>query len=49
MLFRGVRSQPGVFSACLLGLALAFGLWSSCYGDVLVAKGAGASMLSLEM
>lgn len=46
MFFRGVRPQPGVFLACFLGLALAFGPWSSCYGDVLVAKGAGASTLS---
>lgn len=46
MFFRGVRPQPGVFLACLLGLALAFGPWSSCYGDVLVAKGVGASTLS---
>lgn len=43
MFFRGLTPQPGIFLTCLLGLALAF---CPCYGDVLVAKGAGASTLS---
>lgn len=46
MFFRGVTPQPGVFLDSLLGLALAFGPWSSCYGGVVAARGAGASTLS---